>query len=358
VNRLKFLDGLRGWAAVFVLLYHVFCDAIPFDAGFGDRLQSVLPFSGAIAIFIFFLVSGFSLSHHYLLTNDAKTWSRIVGGRYARLAVPIFFACATVHVAMLLGAIDPAEQRLPKFQYALNFIPTIDHLLYFSFYGVFFDYRDSYIGPLWTMRYELAGSFVALFAVISVRDAGWRLVWFAGLAALLFAFAQDDYKMVALFPVGCALADLHLRGASKVISPALGLLLIITAFALRLFLPYSVAGWGLAATTFMIGCVSFPITSRLLECRASLWLGEICFPLYLFHGPVIWIIGEPLIRQTQSVSVRIAIDFVVIVLSIFVARAFLWTDRVGIACARYVGGRFSSVVSRVGPLRKADDLST
>jgi hypothetical protein len=26
---------------------------------------------------------------------------------------------------------------------------------------VFFDYRDSYIGPLWTMRYELVGSFIA-----------------------------------------------------------------------------------------------------------------------------------------------------------------------------------------------------
>jgi peptidoglycan/LPS O-acetylase OafA/YrhL len=61
VNRIKFLDGLRGWAAVFVLLYHVFCESIPFDPDFGERLQSLIPFSGAIAIFIFFLVSGFSL---------------------------------------------------------------------------------------------------------------------------------------------------------------------------------------------------------------------------------------------------------------------------------------------------------
>jgi peptidoglycan/LPS O-acetylase OafA/YrhL len=346
VNRLKFLDGLRGWAAVFVLLYHVFCESIPFDADFAERLQSLIPFSGAIAIFIFFLVSGFSLSHHYLHTGDGKALARIVGGRYVRLAVPIFFACATVHIAMVLGAFDPPTQRLPKFQEMLGFSPTIDHLFFFSFYGVFFDYRDTYIGPLWTMRYELIGSYIALLAVVAVQGSAWRLVWFAALAVPLFALAPNQYKMLALFPVGCALADLYQRGASKLVSPTSGFLLIVAAFAIRLFVPYSVASWGLAATAFLIGCVSLPITLHLLESRFSVWLGEICFPLYLFHGPVIWIIGEPLMRQTQTTGARFAIDVAVLVLSILVARAFLWTDRIGIACAHHLGRSFSSLASK------------
>jgi peptidoglycan/LPS O-acetylase OafA/YrhL len=352
VNRLKFLDGLRGWAAVFVLLYHVFCESIPFDVDFGGRLQSLIPFSGAIAIFIFFLVSGFSLSYNYLLTSDVKTWARIVGGRYFRLAVPIFFACTAVHIAMLLGAFDQPTQRLPKFQQMLDFSPTIDHLLYFSFYGVFFDYRDTYIGPLWTMRYELIGSFIALFAVVAVRESAWRLMWFAAVAALLFALASDDYKMLALFPVGCALADLWQRGASNSVTATTGLLLIVAAFAIRLSLPYSVASWGLAAILFVIGCVSVPIILRFLESRLSGWFGEICFPLYLFHGPVIWLIGEPLFRHTQSVGVRVAIDVTVLVLSVFVARAFLWTDRVGTASARYLGVSLSFLASKVGDARR------
>ncbi|WP_354264201.1 acyltransferase [Bradyrhizobium sp. GM2.2] len=346
LNRLKFLDGLRGWAAVFVLLYHVFCESIPFDAEFGERLQSLLPFSGAIAIFIFFLVSGFSLSYNYLLTADAKAWVRIAGGRYARLAVPIFFACATVHMAMLLGLFDPPAQRLPKFQQMLDFSPTADHLLTFSFYGVFFDYRHTYIGPLWTMRYELIGSYVALLAVVAVRATAWRQVWFAAVAVFLFALAPDDYQMLALFPVGCALADLYQRGASKSVSGTSGALFIVAAFAIRLFAPYNVASWGLAATLFIVGCVCFPIALRLLESRFSGWLGEICFPLYLFHGPVIWIVGEPLIRQAQSIGAKVAIDFVVIVLSIFAAWAFVWTDRAGIACARRLGASFSYLASK------------
>lgn len=78
--RLKFLDGLRGWAAIFVLLYHVFCDAIPFDDRAAALLQLFLPFSGIMAIFIFFVVSGFSLSVDYLDRGDLKSWVRIVAG--------------------------------------------------------------------------------------------------------------------------------------------------------------------------------------------------------------------------------------------------------------------------------------
>jgi peptidoglycan/LPS O-acetylase OafA/YrhL len=104
VPRLKFLDGLRGWAAIFVLLYHVFCDAIPFDADIGSNLKFFLPFSGAMAIFIFFLVSGFSLSIKYLARGDLQLWARTTARRYFRLAIPIFFACLAVHVAMLSGA--------------------------------------------------------------------------------------------------------------------------------------------------------------------------------------------------------------------------------------------------------------
>jgi peptidoglycan/LPS O-acetylase OafA/YrhL len=177
--RLKFLDGLRGWAAIFVLLYHVFCYAIPFDDRAAALLQLFLPFSGIMAIFIFFVVSGFSLSVDYLDRGDLKSSVRIVAGRYFRLTIPIFLACLVVHLAMIAGAISPGEIRHPKFQQGLAFAPTWQHLFYFSWYGVFFDYRDTYIGPLWTMRYELFGSFIALAGVIALRRAPARIFWFS-----------------------------------------------------------------------------------------------------------------------------------------------------------------------------------
>src|SRR6202022_3314040 len=62
VRRLRFLDGLRGWGAVVVLLFHVFSEGLPIDATIGDRLKYFIPFNGMMAVFVFFVVSGFSLS--------------------------------------------------------------------------------------------------------------------------------------------------------------------------------------------------------------------------------------------------------------------------------------------------------
>ncbi len=67
-----------------MLLYHVFCDAIPFDDRAAALLQLFLPFSGIMAIFIFFVVSGFSLSVDYLDRGDLK----VVGKNCSRPLLP------------------------------------------------------------------------------------------------------------------------------------------------------------------------------------------------------------------------------------------------------------------------------
>jgi peptidoglycan/LPS O-acetylase OafA/YrhL len=347
LSRLKFLDGLRGWAAIVVVLYHVFCDAIPFDAKLGSYLKLFLPFSGAMAIFIFFLVSGFSLSSDYLARGNMQSWARTTVGRYFRLSIPIFFACAFVHFAMLVGWIDPPSTRLTNFQDALTFEPTIGHLLRFSFYGVFFDYHDSYIGPLWTMRLELIGSFIALFAALLFRSAPYRPLIFSALATLILLFAPNsDYALLALFPIGCALADCFQRG--WIFLPAsIGATLICIAIIIPLFIPFSVASWGaIGATSLVFGCISVPAIRKLLETPFSVRLGDMCFPLYLIHGPIIWIIGEPLMtRFGQDLTSRLLIDGLTVAASIFAAAAVAFSPakNVAITISRWVGYSVANV---------------
>ncbi len=36
--RFRFLDGLRGWAAVVVLLHHIFIDGLPPNSFMADRI--------------------------------------------------------------------------------------------------------------------------------------------------------------------------------------------------------------------------------------------------------------------------------------------------------------------------------
>src|ERR1700722_572978 len=73
-TRLRFLDGLRGWAAVVVLLHHVFIDGLPANALMADRSlwAKVFFLNGTLAVSVFFVISGFSLSIRYLETGNGS----------------------------------------------------------------------------------------------------------------------------------------------------------------------------------------------------------------------------------------------------------------------------------------------
>ena len=91
-ERYRFLDGLRGWAAAVVLLHHLFVDGLPANSLMADRAlwAKVFFLNGMLAVSIFFVISGFSLSIRYLEAGDGKALGRVAAGRYLRLALPIF----------------------------------------------------------------------------------------------------------------------------------------------------------------------------------------------------------------------------------------------------------------------------
>src|SRR5271157_5509248 len=112
-KRFRFLDGLRGWAAVVVLLHHVFVDGLPANALMADRnlWAKVFFLNGTLAVCVFFVISGFSLSIRYLDRGDGRALARIASGRYLRLALPIFAICAITQALLVLGLIPPAALR-------------------------------------------------------------------------------------------------------------------------------------------------------------------------------------------------------------------------------------------------------
>jgi peptidoglycan/LPS O-acetylase OafA/YrhL len=327
VRRIKFLDGLRGWGAVFVVFYHVFSEGLPVDAAFADRLTYLVPFNGMLAVFVFFVVSGFSLSVRYLIDGDVRPWLRIAVGRYVRLAIPVFAACLLVQMAIIVGCFDPPDERLEKFNRILNFDPTIGHFLKFSLVDVFFNYRvlDTYIGPLWTMSIELAGSFIALTAALAARLLPGRSLFLWGLACLIVLLAPTDWSaMLALFPLGAALADWFNRGWIDAIPRPVAFVLLAIGCSVPALLPYAVVTWGIIATpSLILGCIAVPRIRKLLNGRLAAELGRISFPLYLVHGPVMGILGEPLTRiMGNSMLLRFGIDLLVIGVSIGAAYLF------------------------------------
>ena len=191
-GRIGFLDGLRGWGSVFVLLYHVFSDGLPIDKVTAARLPLLVPFNGQLAVMVFFIVSGFALSFRHLRDGRIDQLARTTAGRYFRLAIPVFVACLLVHLAMRAGLVDPL--RRPPFVHFLNFDPTTWHLLRFALFDVFFNYRspESYIGPLWTMSIELVGSYIVLLAVFVLRPWPARIVLLLVLAGFLALVSSGD----------------------------------------------------------------------------------------------------------------------------------------------------------------------
>ena len=151
MKRLHFVDGLRGWAAVAVLLCHLFIQLFPYSPQVAVLLAQLLPFSGAAAVYVFFVISGFVLSIRYVETKDSDGLARMAASRYLRLALPIFVGCSIVHFFLVSGIIPAADDRHAPWSYLLRFEPTTWHLLKFSFVDVFFNFSEqqAYILPLW-----------------------------------------------------------------------------------------------------------------------------------------------------------------------------------------------------------------
>ena len=187
--RFRFLDGLRGWAAVVVLLHHLFIDGLPANSFMADRAlwAKVFFLNGTVAVSVFFVISGFSLSIRYLETGDGRALGRIAAGRYLRLALPIFAICAVTYVLLVSGLIPPAAQRPSPLDQFLGFTPSIDGLLGFSLLKVFVAYSgaESYDPPLWTMTYEFFGSFMVFALIAYLRPSRLRTLLLAVLFLLL-----------------------------------------------------------------------------------------------------------------------------------------------------------------------------
>lgn len=288
-KRFGFLDGLRGWAAVVVLFYHVYIDGLPANALMADRALWTKAFflNGTLAVCIFFVVSGFSLSIRYLETGDPRGLARIAAGRYLRLAIPIFAICAMTYALMLSGIIGPANLRPGPLDMYLSFAPSLQGLFGFSLFKVFFAYSgaETYVPPLWTMSYEFIGSFL-VFASLAILGAWpWRTYVFA----VLFLSLMLWQSYFALFVGGILIADIFIRRDKWPTASRYGAIAAICGVILTLSLTTQFNTVYIAAAMLLVAGVAFcPPIRSLFENRFASFLGWISFPLYLVQASVVY----------------------------------------------------------------------
>jgi peptidoglycan/LPS O-acetylase OafA/YrhL len=343
--RLHFLDGLRGWAAVVVLLHHLFVDGLPANSFMADRAlwAKVFFLNGPLAVGVFFVISGFSLSIRYLQTGDGRALGRMAAARYVRLALPIFAICAVTYALLVSGIIPPAAQRPSPLDEFLRFTPTIEGLLGFSLLKVFVAYSgaESYDPPLWTMTYEFLGSFMVFALILYLRPSRLRRL----LLAILFLMLTALQSYFALFVAGVLIADLFpLIAASNAANRAGALLCGVGVLLVTLphdwFAAVNIGG----AICLTAGAIFCAPVRHFFASRLSNFLGWISFPLYLVQAAVIYALASRGLALLAAYGFapeaqRWLLDFALIPIAFLCAIIFCPVNDFAMAVSRRFGAR-------------------
>ena len=393
--RIGWLDGLRGVAAVQVVLLHyasAFLPAIgllyrPF-LHFDWELQFVwtplfLPFDGYLAVNIFFVLSGVALTHSFSASPFALL--RGLVRRAIRLGLPM--AAALLFGALLLlrfpnahlAAAVRSGSQLWLGVSAPTSVSVKEVIHQVVFEGMFTGYSgnsflpvkldtwikpvssfESFNGPLWTLHIEFCGSLLVLI-LVALRALVWRWMHLVICVAFCYYFVATS---LFLFVVGHLVTPWLGRASGRGWQMVTGGALMLAGAELSyqeelphlitvLFsgLPPPPLGQGLklfgfqqalSAILIFAGVALLPIFQRGLETRAVRWLGKISFSLYLTHFPILCtIICALFVFLTSRISYGMTVTAVVIVgitVSLAVASAFEhWIDGPAIKLSRWLG---------------------
>ena len=338
MQRMKFIDGLKGLAALLIVFHHLSIAYFPSffwaDAGSVDvpaaRWLSTsalaLPLNGNFFLAIFCIVSG------YLLTaiarrRDAEAISEMVFKRFLRLAVPVFAVCVLVFALDQTGLfrnLELAEKiDSPWLTYFTPDASIVDVLL--SPINIFILGRDSFLfsNAFWMLPDMLFGGFLAILIGIALkRERRFQLP-----ALLLTIIFLLPLGLLAAFPMGSLISYLTDRFADFAPSRQRALRRVAVAAVLvglflgaypssevpvenyyRVFSIFAgIEGFSQllhlgAATLFIFGLYYTPLTQRFFELSVFDWLNQFSYSLYIVHVPVIMLVSPYVFELLESIG--------------------------------------------------------
>lgn len=372
-QRLSSLDGLRGIAAVIVLVHHalltfpVFADSYYEMSDRGDFsvawLLSYTPlhafWAGEEAVYLFFVLSGIVLVLPVMRSGRRFSWISYYPRRLIRLYLPLIAAIA---LGALLVYLFPRVQNpdlgawmnARKGPYTAGALFE-DVTLLFGPSGI--------ISPLWSLKWEVAFSLLLpLFALLAVvaRKLWWlKLLGVFGVLFVGSALGSTFLFFLPIFAVGTLLIsewDRVTVAAHALDRTSLGWpLAIITATALTTSnwtllgagAPESVlalTGWVPVAGVAMfvvVGAFYQPVR-EFLEWKPVQWLGTISFSLYLVHEPMLISARLATFPLSPWVGIAIALPTAFLVAWFFAG----FVEQPSHRLSKWVGTRADNLFSR------------
>lgn len=327
------LDGLRGVAALLVVWYHVF-EGFAFAEGFngaGDGVITVIN-HGYLAVDFFFLLSGFVMGYAYDdRWRKGFTVREFFRRRLIRLHPMVVFGAVFGALTFLLGGAQQWDGTPVAFHFVVLaliagcfMIPALP--------GVGYEVRGNgemfpLNGPSWSLFFEYIGNILYALAIrrLSTR---WLTLLVGLLGLLLAGFALTDPSGYGCIGVGWTLDGVNFCGGLlRMTFPyTLGLLMS------RHFKPCRIKGAFMLSTLLLLLLFHVPyIASESSICLNGLYelfcimvmfplivwfsasaatgtpsqealyhgLGQLSYPLYLIHYPVMYLFYAWLIREQR-----------------------------------------------------------
>lgn len=306
-KRLYAIDGLRGWGALVVYLFHLsnmICHQGQYslldDYFFRTPLQIIV--DGTTAVYLFFILSGFSLSYKFFKGNgDREYLQEAAEFRYLRLLIPVFF---TLFIPYFLVHFDLIPHG-PFFLGAYNEKFSFVSMLKFTFFELPFMNGNpaiNYNPVLWTIHVEFFASFVVFAFLALFGKSTIRFIVYLFLMQYFYSFT-GIVEYCFLFFLGVLICDLYfLLQRSTTANVAFKKVIFnkrmqsILVIALLIFTYrhlvthhhrfYFTKSNYLFYMIFLITVLYAPVVNGFFSSKFSQFLGRISYSLYLTHYPI------------------------------------------------------------------------
>ena len=339
-RRLAGLDGVRGLAALFVVVNHVFLRAFPGYPVDNAPFWAGWFIYGRFAVVVFIVLSGFSLA----LAPVRRGWRLDGVSRFARRRalriLPAYWAALIFSLAVAWLVVPPPGEALPDLRSVLvngllvqNLVsaPTPNR----AFWSMAVEAQLYILFPLLLLMTRRRGALVMVAAVTMVVAA----LGIAGphISHLDFIVIQSPPDLAALFAVGMLSAGVASVGGSRSTWPW-AWLTVLTAAPVLATIWWQGSVWTLDNLLWVdlalgpaVGCLLAGLAAgqpapllRLLDARPMRSLGLSSYSLYLTHGPIVVVVYERIVAGRVSPGVPAFLVSLALVLpvTILFARAF------------------------------------
>jgi peptidoglycan/LPS O-acetylase OafA/YrhL len=339
-RRLASLDGVRGLAALFVVVHHVFLRAFPGYPLDRAPFWAAWLIYGRFAVVVFIVLSGFSLAmsparHGWRLDGVSRFASR-----RARRILPPYWAALVFSLAVAWLVVPPPGQGAPDARSVVVNGLLLQNLVHApspdrSFWSIAVEAQLYVVFPLLLLMVRRWGAIVMLTSVtLIVATLG---ILGSRVSTLDVFVLQSPPDLAALFAVGVLAAGIVGASATRRSWPWAGLALGAATPVLATIC-WQGSVWTLDHLFWVdltlgpaVGCLLAGLASghparllRLLDARPLRTLGVSSYSLYLTHGPIVIVVYEELVagRVRQGVPAFVVSLAVVLPLTIVFARVF------------------------------------